>query len=400
MKINIIRFILSVLVTFWGVSYAIAGAFNVDPNANEVYLRMSCSEGDGANTVVLDNCFDTIGDLVTWIDSRVPSQQSPLVVAIGAGEFDVLKLNCNGGGHTTFRGSGVGTTRISGADLTGCGELVFEHLTIERLSLFAAVRWTNNTSVALNSRWNDVELIGRSYAWYEISNNGGACTDGVQSNAGQHYWVGSRLRASGGNVFISTYRDACGSENWFIGSEIIADSGGSSSPYSITAISQDSDGETHVYGSVIRTLVDSVYASTNPGQIWCNQPMPSVLAACAAFGGNIHIHGTGIDVISSVANDIGALATGPGSGSFIHANETSYVLKDAGGSTTRLTVIDGDIAAPYAWQPSASPPDIVSTEGSDQVIVVAPGQTPRMLVYSLTCQSDWFEVNANTCYQP
>ena len=399
MKIYCNHFFLLLSIMTLYSSGAHGAVFNVDQNANTVYLRKVCTEGKSPTISAVNNCFDTSADLVSWIATRQPTVETPLSVEISAGSFQGLTLICDNWGHTAFSGSGRGSTVLSASRFDNCNGLVFKHLTIKDMTAIQAVKWNNNTSSTKDSNWVDVELIGKTYAWYEGFNT--SCADGISSNSGKHYWQNSRLMATGGFA-STTYRDACGSENWFIGSEIIADDS-TAMPFNVSmaAISQDGYGETHVYGSVIRVLASKSYSGGM--QVWCGAGVPEVLAACTVNGGQIHIHGTGIDVISIEPNNIGALAIGPTSNdtTLIHANETSYVLKNGNGTTTRLKKVSGgNIAAAYLWQPGIAPPNIISTEGSDQAVVNTSGGTPRFVIYSNACMSKWFEVNANSCYTP
>jgi hypothetical protein len=141
----------------------------------------------------------------------------------------------------------------------------------------------------------------------------------------------------------------------------------------------------HVYGSVIRAIPDD---GTN---------ISNVTAVTATNSADIHVHGTGIDVISAQANDIVALKAS--NGGHIHANESSYVLQTgAGGTVTRISNDGGTIMAPYLWQNGPTPPSIVSVTGADTVVYTNTGDGhPHMAVYDSSCASNWFDINTNTC---
>lgn len=370
-----------------------AAAYNVDPGASVVKLRTSCTEG-AAPQVTLNNCFDSSADLNSWISAtRQPVAASPLLVEVGAGAFGALSLSCSGWGHTTFIGAGRGNTTFSGSSFSGCTEMEFKHMTFDGGITSAGVRWSGQSST-LRSRWEDVELIGRLYGWYEIG-GGSTCSDAIKGNAGQHYWLNSRIvGGKDGAVFVFAYRDACGSENWFFASELVAQAP-SSSVYEVNALNQDGIGDTHFYGSVIRTLAD-VAIGQNAG-VFCeiSAPRELVSAVCASRG-SVHIHGTGIDVISSVGNDVAALVVGAQAS--VHANETAYNLQPgSGGNVRRIRDNGGTIKAPYLWEQQTTPPDIDSIDGADMAVVTTPGGTPSFVIYSDNCASKWYDVGAGAC---
>lgn len=371
-----------------------SAVFNIDDNASVVYLRTTCQEGSYPQ-VNITNCFDTMSDLRGWLSTRKPSSANKLLVEIGPGTFKRLSLVCDNWGHTTFKGAGRGATVIKGGIFTGCTDLNFNHLTI--ISKFsAAVTWLSN-GVSGKSNWNDVELIGNSYGWYE-ENSGTFCSDGIKGSSGKHYWNNSKITAQGSSstAYRLAYRDACGSENWFFGSELFAEATANQNVAEISGIVQDGQGDTHIYGSVIRAI-SSTIISANSG-IFCGieTSRPLISAACIN-NGSIHIHGTGIDVLSmAVNNDIVALVAN--TGSHIHANNVAYNL-DGGieGSITRILNNGGTVKAPYAWEASSSPPNIISIDGADSAIITNTSSTPQFVIYSATCASKWFDVGINNC---
>ncbi len=355
-----------------------ATAYNVDPNASTVRLRVSCNEGS-APVVTLNNCFDDTQDLIDWISSeRLPDQTKPLEVEIGAGTFPAFALNCITGlgtqkssyvnvfpGYVSFRGAGIKQTIIQSAGsqlalaFRGCNNMSFSDFSFNGLN-YAYILWDLGGS----STWNNVEVDGQFYAWRE-SNCG--------STPGTHYWFNSRListvTSTSGNIAYQAWCD----NSWIFGSEITANGGVSNV--------LDAKHEIHVYGSVIRALTQ--YNST---------------AAYSHNGGEIHIHGTGIDMLSTSATNFIALhATDT---SIIHADSSAFNLSTApGGTITRVldeTTSGHGIHSPYLWKGHGNPPSILSSEGSD-VAVVNDVAGPRFVIYSNTCASKWFDVGNNAC---
>jgi len=378
---------------------ALSTAYNVDPAASVVHLRSACVEGT-APQVTVDNCFDLTADLSAWItNTRQPTAADPLVVEVGPGSFGDLSLTCSNWGHITFNGSGRSTTNFIHGGFNSCTGMVFQHLSFGPGGGFAAVNWYTSEE-GTSSRWVDVELTGSGYGWYE-SKVGDVCTNNVKGDAGTHYWFSSKIAATGGlfSVFKLAYRDGCGSENWFFGSELLAEAK-SGSTYELSALSQDSMGDTHFYGSVIRAITDIDIAPG--GGVFCeiSNPRPLVSAICAG-GGSVHLHGTGVDVISNPTNgavntDIAAIVAGPGS--MVHANGSAYNMKiGTSGSLNRIVNNNATVHAPYQWQESTTPPNIISQDGADVAVVTTPAGAPKFIVYSTNCPSKWHDVGANAC---
>lgn len=128
----------------------------------------------------------------------------------------------------------------------------------------------------------------------------------------------------------------------------------------------------------------------------------SLSAVTATSGGMVHIHGTGIDAISSASNNIKVLTAGVGS--MIHANASSYNLSTPTGSVTRINNTGGHIHAPYLWEHIPDPttaPNFASQNGADTTTVTtgtSDGQ-PHMAVYSASCPSGtkWYDQVDKVC---
>jgi hypothetical protein len=120
-------------------------------------------------------------------------------------------------------------------------------------------------------------------------------------------------------------------------------------------------------------------------------------AATATGSGKIHIHGTGIDVISQSANNIVALAAS--NGGTIHANAAAYSLKTgSGGTVTRISNNGGHVHAPYLWEQHANPPAILSENGADMAVVTGTADNhPHLVIYDTSCAGKWFDTSTNAC---
>jgi hypothetical protein len=127
-----------------------------------------------------------------------------------------------------------------------------------------------------------------------------------------------------------------------------------------------------------------------------------LLAATASGGGTVHIHGTGIDVISDAPNAITVLRADP-TGT-IHANSSAYNLSAVSGSTVTRIGGSGHIHAPYLWEhvPDAIEiPNFQSANGADQTTVTVGTSDghPHTAVYSSTCPTTarWYDQVDKVC---
>jgi hypothetical protein len=363
--------LLTASLAFICLGFSLPAFSAVDADAPRIFLRTSCQE----NGQTVDNCFTDLNTLNTWIwntRTPAPSTSAPLSVEIGPGIF-TGQFTCNNSGHVSLIGSGIQNTVITNSSLpvttTDCENLVFKHLNLKNTVTLFGVKNAGGSTV-----WDNVEIDGLGYAWFDTP---GGCS----GNVGKHYWFSSRIVSAASAANSSTaYFNAC-DESWFFGSEITSKGTvGSSTP--IVAVG----GEVHVYGSVIRALPED-------GAI-----MSKVTAVTATNTAEIHIHGTGIDVISSEPNNIVALDAS--AGGQIHANESSYVLKTGtGGDITRVNNNGGTILAPYLWQTGANPPVVTSVTGYDTAIITNTSDNhPHMVIYDSSCTSNWFDINSSACH--
>jgi hypothetical protein len=362
-------------------SFDVAAA--IDPAAPVVLLRTSCNDGAGGT---LNNCFDNSGDLLGWIFGiRNPSATLPLLVEIGPGTFEGMGCTGPNRGHITFRGSGRDNTVLTSPyGFTGenCDALAFEDMTIS--GTLIGVAWFKGGS----SNWANVEIRGVYRAWYDaIDNTGQKCTN----EQGTHKFFSSTIRLDvpngiGGDVHAIFNK--CG-KNWLWGSEIVAE-GMTGLPLGI--LSLGAGNETHVYGGNIRVMPDA------------SAPIGTLIAIRSGNSAQVHVHGTGIDVIANNASTVTALDAY--SSGEIHASETAYVLKaGTGGLVNRISNGNGHIHAPYQWQHVPDPitvPNFTSKDGADQATVMVDGY-PHSAIYSTKCATDtgntakWYDTVDKIC---
>ncbi len=361
----------------------------IDSNASIVYLRKSCTEGG----VAVNNCFTTTSDLQNWIPTRSPQPgpSSPLLVEIGPGQFDGFL--CSNLSNVSLRGSGrdktvLGSTTISsqiGLTADNCSDLSVQDL--EMASPFIAVYWEGTGS----STWTNVDVEGGDYGWSET---------GCTSQQSVHRWFSSTIHAS----YKTAYAVQC-SQNWFYGSEIIAAGPGGieNGLRAITAHSTTYPSEVHVYGSVIRVIPDPGTTFPTPGSLGGDGT--GLVAVVAGQNSQIHIHGTGIDVMgNNVSNDIAALIAT--NGGLIHATQTAFMLNTpAPGQVYRIKNEGGTIMAPYLWENEVLGMPLVSEDGADMTVenqcvgTTCSTTQPHLLVYSSSCTTNgpWFDIGAGKC---
>lgn len=365
------------LASTLGVFTSLSAFAAIDNNAPTVKLRDTANGGCTEAGASLNNCFTTMLALTQWIDStRKPAATTPLLVDIGPGKF-IGTFSCqisNYPGYVTLRGAGIRNTTIENPEMpvntSGCVQMRFSDMTLRNTGSIIGVR-----NLGGSTFWDNIEIDGYGYAWFDAAGPGSCGTPGT------HYWFNSKINSRTAFGSTTAYFNAC-DESWFFASEIT--SNGNASGALVTPIVAVG-GEVHVYGSVIRALSGSGIAAAE-------------MAAVKSDGtAHVHVHGTGIDVISTDANNINALSAT--NGGMIHANASSYNLSTgSGGTVTRINNSGGHVHAPYAWQAHSTPPTIVSQDGADTAVVTsATGGTPRFVVYSTACSSKWFDVGSNAC---
>jgi hypothetical protein len=402
--------LLGVLLT---TSFATSASAAIDPNAAEVLLRTSCTE----NGVTIDNCFSSMTTLNTWIwNTRHPGQTSgrtPLLVSIGPGKFggqflcskvaddDPVAPGAQYRGHVTLRGSGVNNSILEHStviETEQCDNLTFEALTIRNTSQLRGVINIGGTTV-----WNNVELFSHGYAWSDGIVDHACSERGVPP--GKHIWNNTRIFASAGtggglNSSAIAYYNHC-DDALFLGSEINAIASGPAGMEVVRNVA------IYTYGGVIRVYGGAIRVLSDPGvraDLWLGAEIAVLTALPSA---EVHVHGTGIDMISGAPNNLHAISIG--GGGMVHANGAAYMMKTgAGGERWRIFVDplpDSDpaypwhVMAPYLWEPMTTPPNIFSRTGQDTLVVTGTADgKPHTVVYAENCSSRWFDNNTNNCF--
>ncbi|HEY9202626.1 MAG TPA: hypothetical protein VIQ81_13620 [Gammaproteobacteria bacterium] len=388
-KINILMPMIALIL--FNISSAMAV---VEPDADIVNLKTSCM----INGDEIDNCFTDWRSLNIWIrGTRKPNVTSPLKVSIGTGEFapdyesgiNHHRLMCNPSdgftGYISYVGAGIEHTILSGAGsgntsplvVDSCTNISFSHLQISNPNLgingYGAIEWKGGGK----SHWNSVKVIGNGRAWYETN---------CGSTPGEHIWADSQIIGHVAFTVAVTYLATCDDSKFYASSiSINIPNTYAGGIYEGGAVVAEDEGVIHVYGSNIVANIDTGESySTN------------VAAASAHDGGKIHIHGTGIDVVSNYSQDVVALSARDGG--MIHANSSAYFMRSSG-TITRIKNNGGVIMAPYQWQSSPTPPSIVSVKGADQVVVTETSDGyPHQLIYDNSCVNNWYDTTVRDCY--
>lgn len=352
----------------------------VDPGALVVQVRSDCAEP-------LGNCFSHPAEAIAWMSStRKPNASAPLTVKIFPGVYEgAFDITCNAAdgytGHTSFEGSGNGqsilrrSTFNTPLNVDACTSMSFSNLTINGVG-YGGVTWSGGGT----SKWINVDVIGAGRGWYEPT---------CGAARGSHYWTGSRIVATAGFTVATPYVAGC-DESWFFGSELTA-----IVPQGATGngavLSATEGGIAHVYGSVLRLFVDG------PGSMYAVHVGEIGMPDGSVTGGEIHIHGTGIDVMSMSGRDITAIKVS--GGGMLHANGAAYNLHSSGAITRLIkTPTAGHVSAPYQWGESQDAPAVATVAGADTAIVTdtADGQ-PHIVVSSANCASGWYDTTVQAC---
>ena len=210
-----------------------------------------------------------------------------------------------------------------------------------------------------------------------------------------HIWRSRVLKSSG-----KTYETHC-SESWFFGSQIIANGNGFSgqlTAFKALDISSPScTSEIHVYGGNVRTLAVA-------GASYLNNTVHAV----RTVNFEVHLHGTGIDVISPAGTNVVSL--GASSNAMIHASGVGYVLQTGtGGTAKRIENNGGHVHASYTWEhvpntdgdPATIDTNFSTLNGMDQTTGTTGTSDghPHPLVYSSACPSNarWYDTVDKVC---
>lgn len=257
---------------------------------------------------------------------------------------------------------------------------------------FIGILWNGDSGGS--SRWTNVNVktesvdVSAGYLWWEGC--GPASTD---VNRASHYWFSSRLFTH--NTANAAYAVHC-SENWFFGSEIASE--GTAILAAANANAATAKPEVHVYGSVIRVKPRPGFTTAPPAGV--GDSFNGVIAVAAGRNADVHVHGTGIDVIGNeLPNSIAALVAWDGGA--IHANEAAFNLKPGIGKVTRIikdTNPNTHVHAPYLWPEHATPPNITSVLGADMAVVTSTSDSrPHLVIYDSNCPSKWYDTADKLC---
>ncbi len=388
---------------------ALAG---IDNNASVVQLRVSCIESNAT----INNCFTSLNTLDSWIQEvRASSNSDPLAVQIGPGTFPGV-LRCQGNQHISLLGSGSSNTTLKRSG-EGEGFLVVlilkdkcnlnvQDLKIDNIGGLAAVQVQdqNSSTFEILSIWNNVEIISTGYPWLEEH-----CDPAITHS--KHFWKASKLTSLDGGIagFAKAYVSCA--ENWFHATEITARReipGGVPQATALLVF-----GETHVYGGVIRALSGPGVNLPTPSP-YTSGAGPQGLVGVYASGPNahVHIHGTGIDVLSVESNDVAGVLVEKNA--HAHIKDSTFNMSSCGGMSTcsatlgRIADFGGMVRSNYQWENGTEPPNISSLEGADTFVETdcspmgcqTSGSQPHMLIYSKACKGaggNWFDIVTRSC---
>lgn len=373
----LVKLFLKIIFVFLFISHSSLAANTADPDAKSVSLEIICEVGQ-------NNCFDNLPDLIDWINNtRTPDSTSALTVNVGNGTFLTstgnLALVCDEvsfTGYVHFIGEGASNSKIhigqqanpsSAAffNVSGCEGMEFSDITFRTIAPYGYINWSQGGT----SKWNNVEVYGKGGAWSE--NN-------CATNEGLHNWYSSKLTSEPSFGKAETYAGIC-DKSWLFGSEVTSIvPQGTSAGTNTAVISFSSSGrnvpEVHLYGSNVRAI--SYGTVTNPETYMRG-------TVHAGQGGQVHIHGTGIDSISESGQDIYVITAQ--AGGFIHANDSAYVIETTG-NARRIANAGGVIKAPYMWEQRTSAPQISSVNGADTFVDISEA-IPVMYIYYDGCVS-------------
>ncbi len=395
MKTQFVLFVFTAATALLGAAPAAA---NVDLGAPVILLRSSCD--NGANPPgVLDNCFITMSDALTWAYAvRHPSALSPLIIDVGPGSFGGFTCGTAGvpsaPGYITVRGSGRHTTVLGASEVHGCQQLAFQDLSIVNGgSTGNGFTWWYEGSAS----FSNVEITGPSYAWWDI-------TYTVPST---HYWWNSVLNGSGAAAY-QTY----GAVHRFYGGEINHNAMSNNTAAVWVNSAANQPGEIQMYGSAIR-------ARAHPGA-----NVTQLTGVRVDVGHAFHLHGGSIGVDAAAASATAVNVTGIRTqydaeydyASTVHVLETAFALKPKGtGTATRLTGTTPPgkgVESVFLWSngPSA-PPVNISQKGADMYVetdcsaakcssaAAGDGTETHLLIYNNSCTTDgpWFDTVTGRC---
>lgn len=399
-----------------------AKALNDAPaDADTVMLRIKCIEGG----TEIPNCFESMDAVDTWLrTTRLPGPTRPTLVNIGPGDFSTWQC---GSSNVTLRGSGRDQTVITATVLTaisvneGCTNLNVHDLTLNSGAVRSGVTVYN---LKAKTTWTNVEIISQAYGWDErfFGSADGSGTCGVANLGGKHMWFSSRIRTTGLVGSARAYTARC-AESWFWGSEISSDV---TDPNASIAFALKADqAEIHLYGSNVSLRLPGAMNA----QGYQTQSTGHFLMA-AINGSEVHIHGTGLDVIHNGIGIADMLYADANPLSHFHATASGFNIHVSGaGKVKRLAGPGKRIEAPYTWGESTTAPFSTTAEGTPTVNGVGTlisrsgadrytetdcqpsgncssgGGFPHDMVYLASCtglaanQGPWFDMTTKACRQ-
>lgn len=372
-------------------------------DASIVELRISCLD----TTNEIPNCFDNTSDLENWMNNIRTS--SSLLVNIGPGTFiktnastagSVAVLSCRSN-NITLKGAGTQHTILkadaannlaitAGISIdSGCNNFSAQDLTASGWIQGAIV-----TNLSSHTSWKNILMEGGTYGWLEPA------TTSCPSMIGKHTWHSSRIvglgTAFGGSI---TYNAMC-AESWFFATEITAlninnpPSSNNDSSFALEA----RNAEVHLYGSNARLIVNS------------GVDVDGATLIRAVNNGNVHIHGSGLDIIHDGSGAVSYLEAD--ASSRIHASSNGFSVHNAGTGQVARFAGTGTIEAPYQWGQNTVPPAITSRNGADTYVETdcqnfgdcsSGGNFPHLMIYRTECsgnsinQGPWYDTVTNAC---
>jgi hypothetical protein len=259
------------------------------------------------------------------------------------------------------------------------------------------------------TRWTNVEVLGGVYGWVET-------IKGCSSPVGEHLWFSSRIISVGlnGAPASRAYTATCAT-SWFWGSELTSNvNWNEANGFALEA----HGAEIHFYGSNARLLLAAnTQASVfNPAAGGGGHYLFAALA-----GSEVHIHGTGLDVVHKGSGTADMLYAD--SSSHFHANESGFNIHVTGAGKVQRLDGAGRIETPYTWGPGIQPPlsaasngvqTLIARNGTDTYIETdcpisgncsAGGTYPHLMIYRAECtgtgpaQGPWFDTVTKACRQ-
>lgn len=392
---------------------------NTPADVDTVTLRTSCTENNGA--IQIPNCFTSMDEVDIWLKTvRLPGPNKPTLVNIGPGSF--IGWECSSS-NVTLRGAGRDQTIFGmrvydiGSPLSivpGCTNLNVQDMTIDgRLDLTGGLnpsRGVQTSNPNAITAWTNVEIVGPTYGWLDVNT---ACVGSV----GKHIFFSTRIRATGTGSSVSrAYSAQCG-QAWFWGSQLSAELiNNATSAFVLEA----KNAEIHLYGS--NASLQLAPNTTAQGyQALSNGGIRGHYLMSALQGSEIHIHGTGLDLIHKGSGTADMLYADADPKSHFHATASGFNIHISGTGKVQRLAGPGRIEAPYTWGQNTVPPlsttsngvaTLISRNGADSYIesdcpltgnCSLGGTYPHEMIYRANCagtainEGPWFDMTTKAC---